>query len=52
MGPLARLLVGEAPRMRVKPMLRTGAIHAESTLAPKGFRKLGLASAKGIQVAC
>ena len=47
-GPLAGLLVGEAPRMRVKPMLRTGAIHAEITLAPKDFRKLGLASAKGI----
>ena len=51
-GPLAGLLVGAAPRIRVKPMLRTGVIHAEITLALNGFRKLGLASAKGIQVAC
>ena len=38
--------------MRVKPMPRMGLIHAEITLALNGFRKLGLASAKGIQVAC
>jgi hypothetical protein len=29
-----------------------GLIHSEITLALNGFRKLGLASAKGIQVAC